>query len=108
MKYASARYFRELTAEIMGRCPPPDRVTVKWRRVKKSTLGGALGDVEKKGTTFWIRVAMEQTEDGIRDACIHEYAHVVDWRPYHHWEMDHGPTWGVLYAMVYRKVNRCT
>jgi len=33
---------------------------------------------------------------------IHEWAHMLDWRPYRPMYSDHGPTWGVHYSEVYQ------
>jgi hypothetical protein len=34
---------------------------------------------------------------------IHEWAHILAWRPYHPLQGDHGPDWGVWYSLVWRQ-----
>lgn len=103
----SDREFRELVAEILGRCPPPARVRVRFRRVPAADLHGDDGEVSKKGSEFTILVARGLSYSSTLETAIHEYAHVFDWRPHHPFNRDHGPTWGVHYAQVYCTVKGC-
>lgn len=108
MKRVSDQAFRELVAELLGRCPPPARTRVVCKRVSTAALGGDFADVSKARSTFTIRIARGLDDRQTLDALIHEYAHVMDWRPYHPLIHDHGPTWGVEYARIYCAVHGCT
>ena len=55
----------------------------------------------KEGRRFTINIRHESTQQETEETLIHEWAHMMDWRPYHPLSGDHGPTWGVWYASVF-------
>jgi hypothetical protein len=46
-------------------------------------------------------VRLESTQQETEETLIHEWAHMMDWRPYHPLTGDHAATWGVWYAAVF-------
>ncbi len=64
-------------------------------------MGECAGTCAKDGRRFTITVRTESTQQETEETLIHEWAHMMDWRPYHPLSGDHGPTWGVWYAAVF-------
>ena len=78
--------------------PPPRRCSVEVVRVPDL---GDLGYTSKTRAKFLIEIddALSPLETEL--ILIHEWAHVLDWRPYHPFVRAHGPTWAVLRGEVY-------
>jgi hypothetical protein len=85
--------------------PPPSGCSVKVSFVKESRMDGDLGSCEKHGRSFRISLREDLTEQETEDTLIHEWAHMLCWRPYHPLTSDHGADFGVFWAAVFRKYH---
>lgn len=94
----TARDFRIKVDYLRALCPPPRGTSLKVFRIADVEVS----DCEKDGRQFVIRVNPGLTETETEDALIHEWAHMMTWRPHHPLIQAHGPEWGVAFAMVYR------
>ena len=98
LRPCTAKEFRKITDDLRRVCPPPTECELKvWR-----TRASEVGDTDKKGRRFEIRVNTGLTKMETEDTLIHEWAHMHDWRPLHPLVKNHGPTWGCHLAMIYR------
>jgi len=81
----------------------PD-VCVKYKRKR---LDGEDGYCELKDGTGRFEVVIDSRLSAreVEDTLIHELAHVLDWSHVHGHTQDHGPTWGVRLAYVYRRYH---
>ena len=79
-------------------------VTISYKRHR---IPDSVGYTILDDTTGRFTVGVDIRTDvyAMQETLIHEAAHVLDWRPYTAWSMDHGPTWGVLYAQIYRQYH---
>lgn len=101
----SAERFRGIVADIRAVCPPPKGMRVVFRRVPAKQLQGITAETSLDGRTFKIKIRSDLTEMETEDTAIHEYGHVLSWRPYHPVTSDHDAAWGVAFAEVYRAYN---
>jgi hypothetical protein len=95
----SARTFRAWVDELRSVAPVPKGTRVDVRR---RTLDGCLGQTQKVGNRIVVTIHKDMTEDETVDTLIHEWAHVLSWRPSTVWNTDHDEHWGLEYAKVYR------
>lgn len=100
-----AEKFRTMVDEIRAVCPPPRGCRVVFRRVPSKRIDGLFGQTTIKGRRFLIEIRSDLTEQETEDTAIHEYAHVMSWRPYHPVTSDHDAAWGVAFADVYRSYH---
>ena len=73
----------------------------------------ALCDIESKGGQRWFQITLSEEVavlpwHQIRQWVVHEYAHALAWTERHPNLQDHGPLWGVAYALVYTQAMRGT
>jgi hypothetical protein len=94
--------FAEWVEHLRHVCPPPPRTKVEVRRVETEVLNGFPGDTDKKREKFTILIDKALSNMETQWTLIHEWAHMMDWRPYRPLSHDHGPTWGVHYSEVYQ------
>lgn len=96
--------FRAIVDHLKTVCPPPKRCSVSVTRVPTSEIGqDQHADTGKSRDKFTITIDKSLTYYETEQFMIHEWAHVLAWRPYHPLSGDHGPDWGVWYSIVYRK-----
>lgn len=62
---------------------------------------GSCNLIEEGERHFLIRIQKSLPYWTMVETMIHEWAHIVDWRPDFPFRCDHGPSWGVCYAEVY-------
>lgn len=96
--------FRAKVTHLRTLCPPPAGTKVEVSRKPRYELNEE-GYCVKKGRTFSIVVNQNLNDYELEHVLIHEWAHMMAWRPYHPLVGDHGPDWGVWYAVVYRKYH---
>ena len=86
-------------------CPPPKRCKLTVKRVDHSEEleEDEYGCCLKERDFFEILVDASLTEYEAMHILIHEWAHMLAWRPYHPIMGDHGADWGVWYARVWQK-----
>lgn len=88
-------------------------VPVEVRTVPLQKMAGDCVGVMKLGrmVKIAIRIASTQAWNAKYDSLIHEWAHAMEWDA--NWtdnspKKDHGETWGVWYAKIYRHlVEEC-
>lgn len=97
----SAKRFRAICDEIRALCPTPRGMRVKFRRVSPTKLD-LLGNTTQRGRTVSIEISSNLTETETEDTVLHEYAHVLSWRPFHAITSDHDAHWGIAFSDVYR------
>jgi hypothetical protein len=107
-KACTSAAFRTICEEVRATCPPPKGTSVVFRRVPSKRIDGMFGNTTLKGRRFLIEVRSDLTQQETEDTTLHEYAHVMSWRPYHPVTSDHDATWGVAFAQVYRAYNGAT
>lgn len=77
----------------------PDTKLVVERRDRKNTK--YHGYAEWRDTYFYVWVNKRQVFALQIDTLLHELAHVLSWNS--HDDDEHGPGWGLAYAMLYRE-----
>ncbi len=97
----SDEYFRVITGHLRTVVPVPRGCSLAVQRVDLSV--GENGYTTKSGRVFTIAIYSGLSEYETEHVLIHEWAHMLAWRPHHPLSGDHGPDWGVWYAAVYRK-----
>jgi hypothetical protein len=97
--------FRTKVEHLKTMCPPPKSTKVKVSRVDPSEMTDEHGYVTKERNTFEVILADNLTEYETEHVLLHEWAHVLGWRPYHPLQGDHGGDWGVWYATIWRKFH---
>lgn len=104
-KPCSAERFRELVEEVRSVYPPPRGTRIVFRRLSSRQMDGLFGVTTQKSRTFKIEIRSDLTFQETEDCVLHEYAHVLTWRPYHPITSDHDAAWGVAFAELYRAYN---
>jgi len=95
----------EAVARLEERVPISREVHVTYqRRPLPSDTAGHAELLDDTGR-FAIAVSSSLSYSETVDVLIHELAHVLDWSPVHGYTQDHGPTWGIHYAYVYRRFH---
>ncbi len=90
--WATVRLLRALA-------PPPDGLPVRVRIT--DVPGDRLADCSRRPTHYLIRISRNELADSpeIRYLVLaHEFAHVLAWSD----ESDHGDSWGIALARVWR------
>ena len=93
--------FREMVDHIRNVCPLPKGCTCVCVREETDETGYT----QKSRTKFTITIDKRLSRYETEHVLVHEWAHVMAWRPYHPLAGDHGPDWGVWYALVYRQYH---
>lgn len=94
--------FRAKVSHLRTVAPPPKGCRIEARRVPSSEIEGCSGTCSKEGRVFTVKIRNDLSEQETEDTLLHEWSHMLAWRPYHPLSGDHGPDWGVWYAEVYR------
>jgi hypothetical protein len=97
--------FRRMVDHLKTVCPPPKSCKVTVERSLTGEMQHEHGYVCKERQNFMIYIDKSLTYYECEDKLIHEWAHMLNWKPHHPLEGDHGPTWGVTFALVYRKYH---
>jgi hypothetical protein len=100
--------WRRMVRHMRTVCPPPKGCRLNVRRIKAAEMEGSAGTCAKDGRTFTICIRFESTEEETQETLVHEWAHMMAWRPYHPLCGDHGPDWGVWYSVAYRAFHGLT
>jgi hypothetical protein len=95
----SDAHFRAIVEHLRTVAPPPRGCSVSVVRVDGLECPGYTSKHRQK---FTIEIQRELCHMLTEWVLIHEWAHMLDWRPYHPLTGDHGATWGVIQARVYR------
>lgn len=101
-KTVSNKEFNDWVDHLRATAPPPPKTTVTVRRVDPDMLKGHAGETLKRRSRFEIQIDKTLSRMETEWTLIHEWAHMLDWRPYRPMYSDHGPTWGVHYSEVYQ------
>lgn len=95
--------FKRMVQHLRTVAPPPSRCSLSVVREDDSEMDFHNGYVIKEHNKFYIYVARSLTQLEAEQVLIHEWAHMLAWRPYHPLIGDHGADWGVWYAKTYSK-----
>lgn len=85
--------FRRLT-NMLKKAFPEYKVSVRRSKMPN----GDIGDCDKKGKNFFIRIDRFRSEDEQFLILVHEFAHVFAWDD----PEDHGKKWGKAYSDCYK------
>ena len=99
-------FFRQTLDHLRTVCPVPRGCVVHCSRVP--AVPGEHGRCDKLARTFTIELSRELTEYELVHVLLHEWAHMIGWRPNHPLSGDHGPDWGVWYSVVWRAYHGIT
>jgi hypothetical protein len=97
--------FRAKVDHLKTLCPPPKRCKVKVSRLPPEEMTSEYGYVIKHRDVFEIYIANNLTDYETTHVLLHEWAHMLAWRPYHPLQGDHGGDWGVWYAVIWRQYH---
>lgn len=97
--------FRRICDEIVSVDPPPKGCRVTFRQVPESELDGDYADCGKHKRHFTVSVLKGLHPHHTELLVLHEYAHVMAWRPYHPLHSNHDAIWGVEHARAHRKYH---
>ena len=90
-----------MVAHLRAVCPVPTGCGLDVRRHDMAPgMNGACG---KSRHRFTIEIHGDLSEYETEHVLIHEWAHMLAWRPHHPLSGDHGPDWGVWYSAVWRQ-----
>lgn len=101
LAYCTDGEFRQMVSHLRTVAPAPKGCSVEVHRIRAHELGEAAGECAKNGRRFHISLRQEMTLQETEETLIHEWAHMLAWKPYHPLTGDHGPEWGVCYAAAY-------
>lgn len=93
--------FKTIVSDIRKVAQFPKRIKVVYTRLPTEECDGQKGWTEKDGRTFTIYVDREMSQSHMEEVLLHETGHVLDWRPYHLFTADHGPTFWIMYGELY-------
>lgn len=93
--------FRYMVDHIRTVCPLPKGCTCVCSREESDETGFT----SKTRKEFTIMIDKSLTRYETEHVLVHEWAHVLAWRPHHPLSGDHGPDWGVWYSLAYRKYH---
>jgi hypothetical protein len=91
------KFYYEVVKLIKEKLPLDCPVHVRRTATPQSISGDCWYDKPKK--RFLIRVNNKLPQFWAIDVFIHEYAHALSWKDD---KEDHGESWGIAYAHVYR------
>jgi hypothetical protein len=97
--------FRRQVEHLRTMCPTPKGCKVMVSRCDPEEMTEMYGYVTKYRNTFEVVLSNNLTEYETTHILLHEWAHVLGWRPYHPLQGDHGGDWGVWYATIWRKYH---
>ena len=101
LKPCSDAEFKALVKGVRAVTPLPQSIRVQFSRKPQSEMEGTAGYCTKNNRTFKVVISERLSHEHTAEVLIHEVAHVLDWRPYHPWLCDHGPTFWVHYGMLW-------
>lgn len=87
-----------MVKHVRAVAPPPHGCSVDVRRLPLA----AHGYTSKARRRFLIEIDEDLSPLETEWVLIHEWAHMLDWRPYHPLSGDHGPTWAIWQGAIYR------
>lgn len=95
--------FRNMVDHLKNACPLPKGHSCSFVRedLEETNTGHTTKDRRRFTITIDKKLSVYETEHVL----IHEWAHVLAWRPHHPLAGDHGPDWGVWYSLAYRKYH---
>ena len=98
---------REVFTTLQNGLPVPFEVSLSWVALEGF---GETSFVESKDGKRKARVRLRSdlNEALAVETLVHEWAHMMAWRPYHPLCGDHGPDWGVWYSVAYRAFHGLT
>ena len=104
-----ARYeeLYSLKRHFVNKLKLPGRGKVILRRVQMPQTAWADVDTHYCGKRYFtIRIHRDVNEQQAIELLVHEFAHILDWKPSTPWSCslyeDHGISWGRKYSIVYR------
>lgn len=97
--------FKRMVEHLKTVCPGPKLCKVVVTRLDPEEMDTEYGSCSKEKNVFTIEISKALNEYETEHVLIHEWAHMLAWRPYHPLMGDHGSDWGVWYAMVWRKYH---
>lgn len=97
--------FKRMVEHLKTVCPGPKMCKVVVTRLDPEDMEAEYGSCSKEKNVFTIEISKALNEYETEHVLIHEWAHMLAWRPYHPLMGDHGSDWGVWYAMVWRKYH---
>ena len=100
----SAAEWRDAVARLQERVQLHPDVHVTYLRKPLTTEAGYC-ELQDATGRFLIVIDSRLSQRETVDTLIHELAHVLDWSHVHGHTQDHGPTWGVRFAYVYRRYH---
>ena len=100
----SKQQFEEIVKSALSVVPLSNEYEVKFERrtLDPEEKPGWVECVDQDSAKFKVVVGNRATVGEATEIIIHEMAHILDWKPYTPWTQNHGPTWGVHYAEIYR------
>lgn len=97
--------FKKMVEHLRTVCPGPKNCKVIVQRIDPEEMTAEYGSCERERSVFTISINRALNEYETEHVLIHEWAHMLAWRPYHPLMGDHGSDWGVWYAMTWRKYH---
>lgn len=97
--------FKRMVEHLKTVCPGPKQCKIVVTRCDPEEMDTEHGTCSKDKNVFTIEINKALNEYETEHVLIHEWAHMLAWRPYHPLMGDHGSDWGVWYAMVWRKYH---
>ena len=100
---ATSKDVRAAAAELRVKCPTPFPVNVTANLDPDGPNWGycTLVNEGKASARFEIRLVRGMPVAMMRMVLVHEWAHVLDWRPGVPFRYDHRPTFGVHWGEVH-------
>lgn len=97
--------FKVMVSHLKTVCPGPKLCKIIVVRLEPEEMESEHGTCSKEKNIFTIEVNKSLNEYETEHVLIHEWAHMLAWRPYHPLMGDHGSDWGVWYSMTWRKYH---
>ncbi len=97
--------FRQIVDHLKNVCPGPKRCKIVVKRAPPEEMQQEYGYVTKERDQFEIVIDANMTYYETLLVLLHEWAHMLSWRPYHPLMGDHGPDWGVWHSRVWQKYH---
>ena len=108
MTFCTDGEYKRILDHLRSVVPPPKGCTVHVSRVDAAALPDMAGWCNKHRTRVEIQLSREVTPYEAEPTLLHDWAHMLAWRPHYPLSGDHGPDWGVWYSLCWRQYYKAT
>ncbi len=107
-KRCTAKEWEEIVAGVQAILPLSNEyeVSIERKKISDGPMEGYCQCLDADSAKFRVVVSSDVSSSHATEILIHELAHLMDWKPYTPWTMNHGPTFWIHYGELYRAYHQ--